>query len=303
MASLVMGFFDHLEELRQRIFKVLYVFLPVLIFVTSVEVHFAWFSAGLFAVPLPVGAEFTYLSGLASQVFRAMIRDLVPTWISVQQLSPAEGLSVQFKMGIFLTTLLTMPWLVYQAWKFVAPALYQTEKTLLYRIVVPGTILFTAGAVFAYKIVLPFTFPFLYGIGLALGAQGSILRTEDFLDIVLVVMAGMGAAFQTPLVMWGLTRIGLVDPSFWRRNWRFAVVGFFIFGAIVTPDGSGVTMLLVALPMALLYGVGLIMATASARRAQGRAFKLDRRTVVLAVALVLSGVLAYLYFSAGLPLP
>lgn len=297
-----MGFLEHLEELRKRFFKVIYVFGPVLLFVTTFEVHFHWVATPIprLLLPVPYAVNPSYLSGFASQAFARVVSDLKPSWVKLTQLTPAEALSVQFKMGLFLTALFTMPWIAYQAWMFVAPALYHKEKALITRIVIPATVLFAAGALFAYRIILPFAIPFLYGLGGPLGVEVFLLQPDDFLDMVLIIMAAMGVAFQTPLIMWGLTGMGLVQPSFWKKYWRFAVIGFFVFGAVVTPDGSGITMVLVALPMTFLYLAGMALATQTARRRKGRALHLGRRTVAVAVAgLLMTGTLGYWVYSTA----
>ncbi len=301
-----MGFLEHLEELRKRLFKILYVFGPVLLFVTTFEVRFHWLPTPIpwLAVPIPYAINFTYLSGLASQFFRLMVKDLVPPWVNMTISSPGQAMSVQFKVGAFLALVLTMPWIAYQLWAFVSPALYHRERALVARIIIPATVLFVAGALFAYKIILPFAIPFLYGLGQGLGANLFILTTDDFLDMVLIIMAAMGAAFQTPLVMWGLTAIGLVGPSVWRRYWRFAVIAFFVFGAVVTPDGSGVTMVLVALPMTFLYVGGMALASRTARRREVQALRIGHRTVAVVLgALLFTGSFGYWYYSTALAPP
>lgn len=107
----------------------------------------------------------------------------------------------------------------------------------------------------SFLVVLPFTFTFLYGIAIAMGAQ-PFLQLQEFLDFVLLFSLAFGIAFELPVIMYGLTVLGVVDADFWKRHWRFAVVGIFFFGAAITPDGSGVTMMLVAVPMLGLYAGG-----------------------------------------------
>jgi sec-independent protein translocase protein TatC len=288
-----MRLLDHLEELRRRIIRVLWFFVPTFLFVMSFEVNVGRF-AGL---PLPVGLRFSPFSALATQVFRRMVQDLIPPFVEVVILTPAEALTVQFKVGMFITILLTMPVLAYQAWMFISPGLYHTERMTISRITFPATILFMAGAAFAYLFILPFGIAFLYGLGPPLGADRLFVRPDDFLDLTLITMAGMGVAFQTPLIMWALTRVGFVTPGQWKKWWRFAIVGFFIFGAIITPDGSGLTMVLVALPMSILYGVGIVLASGYTRRKSGLPGMSMRGKVagVLALLLVLAGAGYYYY--------
>src|SRR5206468_12161987 len=137
-------------------------------------------------------------------------------------------------------------------WRFVAPALKATERQLIIRISVPVVFLFLSGVAMSLLVVLPFTFTFLYGIAIAMGAE-TLLQLDGFLDFVLLFSIAFGAAFDLPVVMYGLSVLGIVEADFWKRHWRFAVIAIFFFGAAITPDGSGVTMLLVAVPMLFLY--------------------------------------------------
>ncbi len=298
LADKPMRILEHLEELRVRLIRVVLFTAPIFLFVLAVEVHFTWW----YGIPIPVGLGFTPFSALASQVFRFMINQLVPSYVEPTQLSPAQALTVQFEVAAFLTILLGMPILAYEGWMFIAPALYHKEKRFIAKVVIPATVLFIAGAIFAYLLILPFTFGWLYGLGAGLGARRFILSLDDFLSIVLIVMAAMGFAFQTPLIMWGLTSLGIIQPAAWKRWWRYAVIVFFIFGAVVTPDGSGVTQTLVALPMTALYFAGMGL-SGSFRRPPGAPRVLRPKRVIaasLAAVVVLGGV-GYAYLDSRLP--
>ncbi|MFQ5884284.1 MAG: twin-arginine translocase subunit TatC, partial [Thermoplasmata archaeon] len=132
------------------------------------------------------------------------------------------------------------------------------EKKLLINVTVPATLLFITGAVFAYIFVVPFVFDFLYRIAANMVDQ-MFLSPGGFIDFTLAFLFGFGLAFELPVIMVGLSALGIVTPGFWKRNWRYATVAIFIFGAVITPDGSGVTMFLVATPMLVLYLMGYLI--------------------------------------------
>jgi sec-independent protein translocase protein TatC len=121
----------------------------------------------------------------------------------------------------------------------------------------PIVSLFIVGIVFSYILVIPFTLDFLYKYGQAIGVA-TFLNINDFISFVLQIFLGFGIAFQLPIVMYAISLTGIVQPQFWKANFRYALIIMIIFGAIITPDGSGITMWFVALPMIMLYLVGML---------------------------------------------
>lgn len=130
------------------------------------------------------------------------------------------------------------------------------SKLNILKIILPIFILFIFGVVFSYILVIPFTLNFLYKYGESIGAE-TFLTVNDFITFVLQFILGFGIAFQLPVLMYGLSLSGLTDSRFWQKNFRYAIIIITIFGAVITPDGSGVTMWFVALPMIALYTVGI----------------------------------------------
>ena len=131
------------------------------------------------------------------------------------------------------------------------------SKINIIKIFLPVILLFVFGVVFSYLLVIPFTLNFLYSYGESIGAE-TFLTVNDFITFVLQFVLGFGIAFQLPIIMYLLSLSGLTDSKFWEKNFRYAIIIITIFGAIITPDGSGVTMWFVALPMIALYAVGII---------------------------------------------
>ncbi|TMA06932.1 MAG: twin-arginine translocase subunit TatC, partial [Methanobacteriota archaeon] len=146
--------------------------------------------------------------------------------------------------------------IVYELGRFIGPALKPSERRLVVRITVPVLLLFLSGVLLCFIVVLPFTFNLLFSVQNLLGANLLILYGDSFIDFVLLFTVAFGLAFQLPVLMYGLSALGIVSSEFWKKYWRFAAIAIFLFGAIITPDGSRITMFLVALPMLALYVVG-----------------------------------------------
>ena len=132
-----------------------------------------------------------------------------------------------------------------------------STKIKLVKILLPTFLLFVFGLVFSYVLVIPWTLDFLYSYGESIGAE-AFLTVNDFITFVLQFVLGFGIAFQLPIIMYVLSLSGLTDSKFWQKNFRYAIIIITIFGAVITPDGSGITMWFVALPMIALYAFGII---------------------------------------------
>jgi sec-independent protein translocase protein TatC len=261
-----MSFFEHLEELRQRLKVVIVAFIVVFLIVLTFTIQPVRFGDTTLYVPLP-----TLDQGqtIPKQVFDQLNHSLIRGSASLIVLGPAEAVIVQLKVGMFLAAVITSPLTTYEFWGFVAPALKPTERRLIYRITFPVVALFLSGVLVSLVVVLPFTFSFLYSFATAFGAT-PLLKLDDFLDFVLWFSIAFGLAFELPVVMYGLSYLGIVTPEFWKQNWRYAAIAIFIFGAVITPDGSGITMMLVAIPMLFLYAAGYVAVVQRSKHAASR---------------------------------
>jgi len=263
-----MSFFEHLEELRRRLRVVMAAL--ILFFVLFLAFDIQLVSVGGVPVPVPVPSFLANNTPMADRVIAYFVDYYKPEDVNLTLLHPWDGVIVEIKVAFFLSILLSSPVSAYEFSKFIGPALRPKEKRLIVRIAVPVFVLFAAGVVVAHLIVLPFTFDFLYSVARRIGVDFPLLFIDDFISFVVVFMIAFGGSFELPVVMYALTAAGLVDAGFWKRHWRFAVIAIFVFGAIVTPDGSGVTMMLVSLPMLFLY-VGGYSAVWIRGRRKGRA--------------------------------
>lgn len=174
------------------------------------------------------------------------------------QVDPLENLGVYFRIALACGTALAMPVLVYQAMRFVAPALTQREKRWLYPIAVGASAAFLGGLTFCYFIVLPAAYNFLFQFGADLAAPEP--RISSYMDLTLRLLVLLGFVFEMPILIMGLARVRVVH---WRRLlgwWRIAIIGAFVVSAIATPTIDPVTQSLVAGPMIVLYAIGIGLA-------------------------------------------
>jgi len=247
-------FLEHLEELKNRLIRV---FITVgIIIALSFSLTIQKAEVGGYVIYYPFPNPF---HNIAALTLEQLERDLVPSYVQLIVTTPAAALIALFYTSIFIGIILGMPMIVYQLGKFVSPGLYAHEKRMILKMIAPACILFVAGVLFSYFFVVPFTIDFLYRYALAINLI-TFLTIDSFISFVLMFLLAFGICFQLPLIMYGLTSVGVVEANFWKDNFRFAVVAMCIFGAAITPDGSGITMWLVACPMMVLYAGGYLSA-------------------------------------------
>jgi sec-independent protein translocase protein TatC len=151
-----------------------------------------------------------------------------------------------------------MPLIIREMYAFIYPAFGGTAKRIItIKTFIPTISLFVAGVVFSYVLVIPFILNFLYAYGESIGVA-TFFNINEFFPFVLQLLIAFGLAFELPAIMYALSLTGIVDATFWKKNFRYAVIIFVVFGAIITPDGSGITMWLVVAPMIILYLVGIL---------------------------------------------
>ncbi len=229
---------EHLLELRSRIMRALaglvVVLLALLPFANKL---YAWLAAPLLE-KLPAGGQL----------------------IAVEVASPFFA---PVKLAFFTAVMASAPWLLYQAWAFVAPGLYQREKRLATPLLVSAVGLFYAGCAFAFYVVLPSVFGFLA----AIKPEGVAIMTDinAYLDFVLVIFLAFGVSFELPVALVILVLLGWVTPEQLRAGRGYAIVGIFVVAAVITPPDV-VSQLLLAVPMCLLYEAGIIAARILGRR-------------------------------------
>lgn len=233
------------------------------------------------------------LDNIALQLTSFMKDTLLPSEVKFIQTAPGQVFFAQVYISLLIGLICSLPIVIREIFGFVSPAFAQIKrkgetgddgnddaqnninnnlkqtkkgharsssslsKINIIKIFLPVFLLFIFGVVFSYLLVIPFTLNFLYSYGESIGAE-TFLTVNDFITFVLQFVLGFGIAFQLPIIMYLLSLSGLTDSKFWQKNFRYAIIIITIFGAVITPDGSGVTMWFVALPMIALYAIGII---------------------------------------------
>src|SRR3990172_9589365 len=178
---------------------------------------------------------------------------------------PLDNIVAQIYIAALGGIVFGMPVIVREMTGFIKPALKEREINVSRAITIPALGLFIAGCLFSYFLVVPYILDFLYKYGESAGLM-TLLNIMDFVSFVLQFLLAFGISFQLPLVMYAATASGVIDATFWRKNIRYAIVIIVIFGAVITPDGSGVTMWFIGGPMVALYVVGMFFIERKERR-------------------------------------
>ena len=245
-------------------------------------------------------------NNIALQLTSFMKDTLLPPEVRLIQTAPGQVFFAQIYISLLIGLICSLPIVIREIFGFISPAFYQTKsnggfdnrdvrntnteddaaqgnvqqtrkedgkkskrsfsKIDLFKIISPMFLLFIFGVVFSYVLVIPLTLEFLYKYGESIGVE-TLLTVNDFIAFVLQFILAFGIAFQLPVLMYVLSLSGLTDSKFWQRNFRYAIIIITVFGAIITPDGTGVTMWFIALPMIGLYALGII----AIRRKEGNA--------------------------------
>ncbi len=171
---------------------------------------------------------------------------------------------VPMKVTLLAAFLIALPWVLYQVWRFVAPGLYAHEKRMIMPLVVSSYLLFLCGVAFAYFLVFPTVFKVMAHYNAPLGAEMST-DIDKYLSFAMTTFLAFGITFEVPVVVMVLVRFGIVPLEKLRQARPYVVVGAFIIAAVVTPPDV-MSQLLLAVPLWLLYELGLILAAIFLRK-------------------------------------
>jgi sec-independent protein translocase protein TatC len=228
-----MSFWEHLDELRMRLFR---------------------------SVLAVVIAMFVGILVLATPVLEYLI---APYGNRLQTLGPTESVVAYFRVALMIGGILAMPVIVYQLIMFIIPGLTRKETRLVLTSLPPIVFLFLVGVGFAWFILVPPAFNFLQTF------QENIFKPEwtadQYLGFVTALLFWMGVAFETPLVFFVLSVLGLVNARALMRNWRIAIVGAAIAAAVITPTIDPVNMTLVMGPLLALYLLSILLVSIGSR--------------------------------------
>jgi len=227
----------HLEELRRRLF---YVAAAVLVCVIGAFVA-------------------------RKYVFAVLMHPLEQTHISkLTTLGVTEAFMQVLKVSIYAGLIIALPFILYQFWAFVLPALYERERRSVVPYAAATTFLFIGGVVFGYFIVLPVGLKFMLNYG---GEQfNQLLQAERYVNFVSMFLLAFGAVFELPLIMMLLAWAGVVDHVRMRKVRKYAIVIEAVVAMVLTPSQDPVSMILMLVPLIVLYEVGIWLARLVAKR-------------------------------------
>lgn len=229
-----MSFLEHLAELRRRIlwslFVVLILFIP----------------AYAFSKPI-----FNFLMD--------PIRVNLPEGSSLIFTMPAEGFMTYLKVSFFAALVAAVPFVLYQAWKFVAPGLYKHEKQIVIPFILFGTLFFLFGDAFCYYVAAPRAFNFLLK-EYSSDYVKAFPSISEALSFFMAILLGFGVIFEFPLVIFVLARIGIVDSKWLRKQRKYAILISSVLAALLTPTPDVLSMMMMFVPILIFYELGILVA-------------------------------------------
>lgn len=205
---------------------------------------------------LPVFSQ----SSFSVQVFKKIERDFLPSGVQLIVTNPWSGFVAQLEIVLVIAFIFTLPYLLYKIIKYSSPALFKHERKVILKSAFFCTGLFVLGCLFAYYYMIPLTFKFMYPFATSLGII-TFFALDAFMAWVIAILVTTGLVFLLPIFMIVLTSLGIARSNFWKEKWRVSFLGLMIFSAVITPDQTGVTMILLFVPLAALYMVGMVLAS------------------------------------------
>ncbi len=232
-----MSFLDHLEELRWR---VIYSLIGVVV--------------GSLAV-------WIFIDPLMDEV---LLRPARLYNMHLQNLRPFGQVFLYMQVAIFGGIIVSIPNVVYQIWKFIAPGLYPHERKYATRIVFFTSLCFLAGVAFAYYFILPAALKFFAAFGSA--SIENAISIDYYFEFILTLMLGAGAVFELPMLSFFLSRLGIVTPKLMRKYWRHAMIVSALAAALLSPGPDPISMLLMAIPLVFLYEISIWISKLSQKK-------------------------------------
>ena len=232
------SFIEHLEELRKKLI------------------------ISLIAVGIGFGISYIFSKEIFQFLTIPLVKALPPGATMIFTSLP-EAFFTYLKVALLAGIFVASPVILYQIWLFVAPALYSHEKKYVIPFVIFSTLFFVGGASFAYFIVFRFGFEFFMGFTTDLIQPAPKLK--EYLSFCSKLLLAFGLTFELPLFIFFLAKLGMVNAQMLIRNWRYVIVGTFIFAAILTPPDV-VTQFMMAGPILILYGLSIWIAKVFGRK-------------------------------------
>ena len=240
-----MTFFEHLTELRKRIINSLVSI--------GIGAGIGWFAAPHFV----------------NWITEPMLKALGDAHLDQKLVytHPAGYLNLLITLSVYLGLVIASPWILYQIWLFVAPALYKHERKAITGFLFSTVFLFLSGIAFGYFVSVPYVLRFLISFQ---GPVVPLISINEYFDLILLVLLGLGLVFELPVLIFILSLFGIVTPKFLMDNFRYAILVIAILAAILTPTPDAMTMLVFMGVLVALYFVGVGVSWLVVRRREKR---------------------------------
>jgi len=235
---------DHLEELANRLRRVLLVVVVATIIIATFPSDFNEI----------LKLDFSNYRPFISIALEFIQEHLLPDGVSLIAFNWLDTFYIYILISIALGAFITLPYIIYEIYKFVSPALYPHEKKSIYTFVIVITVLFSIGAVYAWFILLPTTFKVLYRFVY----QSRVIpffSVKDFYNMVTFGILGSGIFYTFPIVVWMLVKADLIETQTLKESRKQLFVALIIVTAVLTPDPTPFSMLLMSIPFYLLYEI------------------------------------------------
>jgi sec-independent protein translocase protein TatC len=240
-----MSFWSHLDELRKRI-----VYICIAIGAGFIACfNYSEDILGVLLLPLNSSADFQTAFPFIAFTPNKTVQDLHFTTLT-------EPFMAHLKIGFIAGMMLVLPVILYNIWKFIAPGLLRHERKYASQFVIFATIFFGIGVLFCFFFLLPFAIPFL--VTYKTEHLKAIIKIGDYISFTLMFMLGAGAVFELPLIMIVLGRMGIINVDSLTKFRKYAFLGSFVIGGIVTPTPDAFNMTLMSIPIYLLYELGIL---------------------------------------------
>lgn len=175
-------------------------------------------------------------------------------------LNPMDPFNMQIKITLVAGIFLACPWVLYQVWLFISPALYRNEKRFVFPFMFSTVLLFIGGGLFGYYFVYPQALQFLVEQGTKMKGALPMITITEYMSLFMTIELGLGLVFEMPILIMFLALMGMVDSKFLIKNFRYAVLAIFVVAAVLTPTPDVMSMTTFALPMIVLYVISIGLA-------------------------------------------
>ncbi len=245
------SFWVHLDVLRTAIIK------SVAVAVVCGIVAF-FFKEQLFAIVLAPKDDSFITYALLNHVAEFTGGESGKFSVQLINTGLAQQFVIHMKTALCVGVLCASPYIMYQLFCFVSPALYTNERKYVRRVLGGGYLMFTLGVVVSYLLIFPLTFRFL-GTYQVSGEVSNLITLDSYISTLVTMCLAMGIVFEIPVLSWLFAKLGFISAGFMRKYRKHAFVIILVVAAIITPTSDAFTLLLVALPMWLLYEVSILI--------------------------------------------